>query len=382
MNTTENDLEAAWRTAGGDASRRGLFSAAVNPGRRVARRLAAIGAVQAATVISATGTSFIADMAGHVRAFASSGQPLWETRLEGGISATPVLAPNDALLFVATHVGLVAALEAASGKWVWQKTIPSQADPRILSDLLYLATTNRVILSSWGGRFVALDAATGTSAGDWDAGISPGAAASADSAGNVYCLRAVASRGIEFVRVAPSGAETVLHGEPETSRGARRALVTAAPVLDEARGVAYLVLNGDRRATVVAWSLADSRIRWREELDVGVQGTPAVRKDGAVIVADLAGTVHGFSPGGWRIFSYATGSDYLLAGPVAEGSGRAFVGDPLGRLHVIEAEGKGRVAFEIPRAIQGRASFGPAGDLYVPGTDKTVHVLTTRRVAA
>jgi hypothetical protein len=57
------------------------------------------------------------------------------------------------------------------------------------------------------------------------------------------------------------------------------------------------------------------------------------------------------------------------------------MGDPLGRLHVIEADGRGRIRVELPRAIQGRAAFDPAGNLYVPGTDKTVHVLPGRTTA-
>lgn len=374
--------DRVWRTAGSDHGRRGLFTAAVAISRRTTHRLKACGAVQASAVFTADGTVFVADLAGHVQAFSSAGRKLWDTPLDGGVSATPALALDETFLYAGTHAGTVYALGAADGKVAWRTAVPTKSDPRILSDLLYQAASDRVVLSSWGGRFVALDARSGVEAASWDAGISPGAAATADAAGNLYCLRAVASRGIEFLRVCPAGAETVLHREPETSRGARRALVAAAPVLDESRGQAYFILNADKTASLVAWSLAEGRIRWREGIGVGVQGTPAVRADGAVIVADLGGEVHGFSAGGWRLFTCYTDGDYFLAGPVVEAGGRVLLGDPLGRLHLVESDGRRRVLCEVPRAIQARASFDPTGNLYLPVTDKSVYVLRGRATAA
>jgi hypothetical protein len=90
----------------------------------------------------------------------------------------------------------------------------------------------------------------------------------------------VAGRGIEWVRVDAGGGETVLHREAEDSRGAGRALVTAAPVLDEARAVAYFVANRERTGRLIAWSLRDARVEWMRELPAAIQATPTVLPNG------------------------------------------------------------------------------------------------------
>lgn len=367
-----------WPTAGGDNSRRGLFSGGVGPSRKPQRVLQAHGAVQASVVFDEQGRAFVADMAGWVQAFSAEGKRLWETPLRGGVSASPAVHEREPWVFVGTHRGELCALETTSGRVGWRRLVPTESDPRILSDLLYWPESNTVVLSSWGGRFVALDAATGDDRFGWAAGISPSSAAAADGAGNLYCLRAVANRGVEWVRVTPTGGESLLHVEPEDKRGARRALVSAAPVCDEEHGLMHAIVNQEGGAWLVSWSIKSGAVTRRVSVSSAVGATPAVLDDGTVVVADRAGVVQAIGVDGGVRYRYATGADYLLAGPVAEKNGWVFVGDPLGVLHCIGPAGTGERIFEAERAIQARPSFDTRGSLFVPCTDRAVYVFAAR----
>jgi outer membrane protein assembly factor BamB len=376
FNTSSDSV--VWRTAGGDNPRRGLYPRALNIERKPFRRLSARGAVHASVVFDRQGRAFVADRAGHVQAFSSEGKLIWGATLEGGVTATPVVHPADPLVFVGTHLGKVCALETASGAIRWQEDIPTKSDPRILSDLLHHPATDTVVFSSWGGRFRALDARTGNERFSWDAGISPDAAAASGRNGDLFCLRAVSDKGVEFVQVTNNGGETVLLTEPEGKRGARRTLVSAAPVIDEDRGVAYFVVNTDTTGVLHAWSIKSGRLLWSHRLEMTVQATPTLSSDDTIVVADLAGEIHGVSADGTELWRYSSGAEYLLAAGAMETGGTFFVGDPLGRLHVVNARGKGKTVFEAPRSIEARPSFSPSGDLYLPCTDRTVYVFRAR----
>jgi outer membrane protein assembly factor BamB len=363
-----------WRCGGGDSSRRSQWGGAARLSPKPVQRLKASGAVQASVVFTQSGTAFVADMAGVVQAFSSTGRLTWRVRLDAGISATPAVSADDEFLVAATHSGSVYALETASGSICWRRQIPSKSDPRILSDLLCLPGAGLVIFSSWGGRFHALEVGTGRERFSWDAGISPKAAAAADRAENLYCLRARPEHGMEFVRVSNQGEEQLLLRQPENPEGARRTLVTAGPVLDEERGTACLILNKGRAGELVVCNLEDGTVRWRRGLPAAVQATPAIVRDGRLVVADLTGWVRSFSPEGQAISSFSTGSEYLLAGGASGSDGACYIGDPLGQVHRITPQGEGSLFYVAPRSIQSGPSFDPRGRLYVPCTDHRVYV--------
>src|SRR5690606_25000539 len=202
-----------WRMAGGDSFRCGAFPAPlrVRP-RTTVRRLRASGAIQASPVFDHEGTTYIADMAGGLRAVSARGREGWRVALGGGVLATPAVS-STGRVFAGTLTGEVIALDAETGSVVWRRSIPTRSDPRILSDLLYMDAVDLVVLSSWGGRFVALSGENGDTRFGWDAGVSPRSAATADNRGNIYFQRAVADRGVELVRIDGSGGEAVLHQE-------------------------------------------------------------------------------------------------------------------------------------------------------------------------
>lgn len=368
-----------WHASGGDGTRRGLFPRAVRLAASPARRLAADGAVQAAVVFDAQGTAFVADMAGVVRAYDSAGRERWRTALEGGVSAAPVVHPGRPRLFVGTHQGWLYGLETGQGTLLWRRRLPTRSDARILADLLFVPARDAVLTSSWGGRFCALAAESGEEVFGWDAGISPTAGAAADRAGNVWSLRAVTGQGVQLVRTDLEGRESVLYVEREQRRGARRSVVSAAPVLDEERGVAYFVANTDREGILHAWSLAQGTVLWTRRFSCGLAATPAVTAAGAVVVADLEGAVQALTTEGATLYQIASGCEYLLGGPVCDGAGCVFLGDPTGVLHRVEANGRARRLFEVSKSLQGRPSFDPHGNLHVPATDRTVYVFLNRK---
>jgi outer membrane protein assembly factor BamB len=345
-----------------------------------ARRIFARGAVQASVVFGGSNEAYAADMAGWVQAFGRDGKTLWQRHLEGGVSASPAVDVKGGRVFIGTHAGWVYALPAAGGAPLWSRRLPSKRDPRILSDLLFVPERNSIVLSSWGGQFCELDAASGEPKGAWDAGLSPQAGAAADAAGNVYCLRAVRGEGVALVCVSVEGRERVLHRQSEPGRGANRVAVAAAPVVDETRGRVIFTVNGDRDCQVRAWSLREERLSWVQPLPGAVVATPAVDAAGNVLVADLQGSLRGLRPDGSTAFQYESGAEYLLAGPVCSVGGQAFLGDPLGRLHLVDAAGVGRPVFEADRALQARPSFDSRGNLHVASVGRGIYVF--RNLAA
>lgn len=342
------------------------------------RRLTAQGAIHASVVFDDEGRVLVADMSGMIQAFSPRGNRLWRMQLTGGISATPAVHPTQSRVFAGTQYGFVYALDIIKGAVLWKTEIPTQSDPRILSDLLYMPQADAVISSSWGGRFHALDASTGSARFTWGAGISPAAAVACDRNGSIYCLRAIANRGIELVRVSATGEEKVIDKAAEQSRGAWRSLVMAAPVIDEDREILYYICNQDRQSQLRAWNLKSNLLQWSCPLGRPIQATPLVRIDGVILVPDLAGHLNAIRPDGSLLFRYNSGCDYLLSGGVSDADGNSYFGDPFGALHKIDKQGSGKAVFEAKRSLEARPSFDSSGNLYVPSTDRSVFVFASK----
>lgn len=371
---------SVWRTAGGGNGRAGWFPQNLKPGPRPAGKLAARGAIQAAPVFDEAGKAFIADLSGGLQAWSPDGEILWRREFGDGILATPVIHPTEPHCFVGTLGGLVASVDTDTGEVRWQKALPTLADPRILSDLLVLPRAGVVVVSSWGGRFHALEVSSGESRVDWEAGIYPRSAAIADDDEVLYLQRAVWDRGVEFVRFNLREGETVLLKEPEDERGARRAVVAASPALDRDSGVVYLVSPRRHGGRMIAWSTGSNKEIWRVDLPATVQGAPTVLPGPRVVVADLAGNVLALGGDGREVYRCSLGSDYLLAGGVGLRDGTFLVGDPEGTVHAVNAQGEGRRVWESPRGVQGRLAFDPQGRLHVPCTDGFVYRFPVRGV--
>jgi len=329
-------------------------------------------------VFDAAGNTYLASMAGEISSYASDLCERWHVQIPDGISASPVLDPSDRHLFLATLGGEVYALDPSDGRIRWRRRIPSQSDQRILSDLLFLPRQSLVVLNSWGGQFHALEAETGTSRFTWSAGISPYASAAASEEGTVYALRITSAEeksGLVCFALDPrSGEETEIFFQPAQVRTANRIAVAASPVIDDVRKKLYVIANEDNDSKIHAFCLATQKPLWSRDFRRFIVGTPALRADGSVVVADLNGVVHVVSSLGSLTYRYHTGAYYLLASPVCDREGSIFVGDPEGRLHLVSPGGTGEVIFEARRSIEARAAFDPSGRLYLPSRDGQVYV--------
>lgn len=362
--------EGAWAQAGGGPGRTGRMNGTLDLEAQPAQTVQVGAGLQASVVFDGEDRALVADMDGVVHAL-DHAHLLWRRALEGPVSATPAVDVAGARLFVGTHSGWVFCLQCADGAVLWKKRLPSDSDPRIVADLLFLENSDRVWVSSWGGRFHVLDASAGSDLQSWEAGIAPQSAASADSKFNVYFLRAVRDEGISLVRIGADRVQTVLH-QSRMSEGVNRAIIAAAPVIDDERGLLYFVTNGVREGRLHAWDLNEERVAWTQEFARTVVATPALRSDGAVMVADMSGVLSAVREGAVE-FRYNTSCEYLLSGPVCDGAGRVYLGDPVGWLHRVDATGQGQPLFDARRSLQARPSWDSAGALHLPVTNGRVH---------
>ncbi len=338
------------------------------------------GAIQASVLFDQVGRACVADMSGCLRAFSEKGTIDWTLQIDAPVSATGAMDEKGGRLFVGTHSGSVYAIQSANGNVLWRKSLPSKSDPRILSNLLYLPRQDLVVLSSWGGSFVALQAVSGETQASWDAGFYPQCGTTADDSEALYFLRSLKDQGCQCASRSPKGEEQILFHEPEPPEGARRVATTAETVLDTARQRAFFLTNGNRRSVLHCWDLGQAKELWTKTLDRFVLATPTLGAGGSLYVTDLTGTLNSFSESGELRFQYSAGCDYLLAGSVCDSQGTNYFGDPLGRVHFVDGEGKGKVVFEARRAVQARPSFDLRGNLCVPCTDRHVYVFRNRNV--
>lgn len=353
--------------AGGGGARLNRWFGSEAPAGRPEGVLPVRGTVKSTPVTGADGSVYVAGADGRVRSFDTDGRLRWEQELAGGVKAAPALDDSGQRLFVGTVRGEVVALSAGTGELCWRAVLPTESDPRILSDLLWVpgGTDGWLWVSSWAGAFIELEAGEGRQRSRWSAGMFPQSAAAATEAGEVFFLRAVERRGVELVRVA-QGEAAVWDWVPEGARGARRTLVAAGPVVAAEQGVVVAAANRDRDARLVAVGLADGRCRWETALPACVGAPLAVGTDGAVYVADLAGQVSAIDPEGRLRWRTDTGCEYLLAGPVVDGAGNVWVGDPWGRLLQITPEGRCRAVHSWQCSIEAAAGFDPLGRLRIP----------------
>lgn len=372
--TADYEAIRTWRTAGGDGSRRGVSNAVLSIPTEPSRVLEAMGALTSSPVFADDGTVFFADRAGYVQSYSLDGRLKWREPLEGGVEATPVLDTKDKTLYVATMNGQIARFDAATGERTGAMRHPDH-DPRILSDLL-LVRGNRIVYSLWGKwKFVEHDLGPDGVKFEWDAGLGPRSAMSGMPGGEMFGIRVEdgdESKGTRLFAVDPaSGKERSVLFVP-TDEPPKRLNSSAAPVLSD--GALYAALNGADNCVLYRLDNETGRIEWSRPLECTVNVTPCISPDGVVVLAGMDGSVRAVNPDGTHRYAYNTGTDYILSAPVCDREGKAALGDPEGRVHVIDSDGNGRVVFEAERAFQARFAFSPKGLLYAPCTDGRVYV--------
>ena len=367
-------LPRVWHCAGGNNSRCSLFPDKVKIKGKPSFVIKMDGSIFSPVVFDGKDKCFVSDASGVVACFNQTGESLWRMKLDSEVFAGMVHHPEKQVLFAGTAGGFLYALNSQDGQVIWKRQIPTSSDPRILSNLIYVGKIDSVVLSSWGGRFVAIRSFDGVEKFAWNAGLYPSSGAASDSDGNIYSLRAVEGSGVELVKVSADGKETIMFRQEESRRGARRTLVWASPVLDEVAKIIYFVINHDRGAILYAFSMVADRVLWKSVLPISVQASPVLSGDGLITLFDLRGMTLCFTVEGSLKYNYYTGCEYLVAAGAADISGTIYLGDTQGKIHVIDENGKGKVILETERSIQARPAFSPTGDLFIPSTDHNVYV--------
>jgi outer membrane protein assembly factor BamB len=185
----------------------------------------------------------------------------WDVTRPGPLPFTTMPLVQDGRVFVADGSGTVAALDAATGRTLWEHATgsPARGAPAMLGDLFILGTD--------AGHVIALSTADGAPAWDQAIGSAPISASVLEADGRVYVGNADGT----FVALdGRTGARlwTADVGGPVT-RGAALA-----------DGVVYVGAKGGRFSALDATTGKD---RWRVELGPGEVGTPVVGP-GAVFV--------------------------------------------------------------------------------------------------
>jgi len=368
--------ERVWRHGGGDRGRTALFpgEASLGPLRRLLETKASI---QAPVVFDRSGAAYLADMAGGVYACRADAGLLWRAQVPGGVAAAPALSEDDQSLFVGTLAGYVCRLETLSGRERWRTLLPTDSDPRVVADLLFLREEGWIAASSWGGRLTALDATTGAPARSWDAGLYPSAPAAADPRGRIWFLRTRDPAGLELVLAEPHGGEQTVLRTPAGPRGARRLRAIAPPVADARRNRLWHIANAGPACRLIAVDLETGRKKVEIAWDAAVTAGAALLPDGGLAIADLAGRAAALDSAGGVRWKADLGADYLLAGLAADRAGRVFCVDPLGAVWRFSPSGEKLKVGETRRALLARPSFDPAGRLWIPSTDRGVCFLGT-----
>lgn len=373
-----------WRMAGGDATRKGLAAAALPLEPQLSGALPLKGSVKAAPVFAEDGVVFAADRAGWAHSFSADGVERWSVELDSGVDASPALSDDDATLFVGTFGGWVHALDAASGETKWKHELPSQRDPRILADLLYHHPTKSITTSSWGGKFVMLDAETGESRHEWEAGIYPRAALAADPDGLFYGLRVEWNHGTRLFCAHPiSGLEEILFQQPADSATPDHINCFAGPVIADDRLIAVFNRNND--SYVAAFNLTSGEmIRQSATRLPTFNVPPAILPTSGLRLAGMDGKLYSIISSGDSWIEGAITpleAEYALSPVICDAVGKWINCTVTGKILLSHLEREfdlasltERTVFQAPRSIEGRPAISPQGRLYVPCMDGKVYV--------
>jgi len=165
-----------WPCWGGDAAQSCLTTVRIAPETTPAWSVEIPSSVLPTGAVTASGTAFVADRNGTVRALSvRDGKELWKASTGGPIYYAPAIAPEAGAVVVGSADGHVYAFDAASGKLLWRFRVgPAERRIPVFGRLIStwpvaggVVVQNGVIFAAGGiadydGTFVcALDAATG-----------------------------------------------------------------------------------------------------------------------------------------------------------------------------------------------------------------------------
>jgi outer membrane protein assembly factor BamB len=317
-----------------------------------------------ASPIVAGGKIFVLDTTGKVTAISASGggiawrattTPDGEKDREGYGGG---LAADNGRVYAATGFGVVVALDAGSGKKLWERVIgvPMRASPTAAGDRVYVTTIEGTALALngadgkdvWQVRGVAERASlvgNASPAVDQDAVVFP------FSSGDILAIKVSNGMSMWSESLARTRSASSLAALSDAAR----------PVVDG--GTVFAVGHAGR---MVATSLKTGERLW----SVSVPGTqaPAVAGDG-VFVVDTTGVLYGFTRREGKVAWQAKlPGNGTWAGPVAAG-GKLWLGSSSGQIVSVDpATGKPASTIDLGQPVY-IAPIVAGGRMYVL-TDK------------
>ncbi len=309
-----------------------------------------------ASPVVADGRVYTLDADGQVTAFsASGGGVVWRSLLvpEAGAKGNGYgggIAVDGGRLYGASGYGVVAAIDPATGKKLWEKSIgaPVRASPTASGDRLYVITSH--------GRFHAFNGADGTEL--WAVRGLPQSSALANNASPAVSgdMVVVPYPSGDVVALKAADGNTVWTETLTRSRASSQSALTDAgrPAIDQ--GVVFAVGHAGR---LVATQLKDGERLW--SLPVAGFQTPWVAGD-TVFVVDTSGQLMALSRRDGKVqWTTQLPAAKVWSGPTLAG-GQLWLASSSGKLAGVDAvTGKlttqsdiGNPVFIAPVVAQGR----------------------------
>jgi outer membrane protein assembly factor BamB len=288
----------------------------------------------------------------------------WKPREHGGV----LLSPSGTVLFAPSAHG-VAALDAASGRRLWQLNTSERVDARpvLRGAHLYVATSN--------GTVHALDARTG--APEWPKPTTLDASVQSPLAADARAVFVAADPGTVVALSRQDGQLAWTYKQP-TQRDFLVSGQSGATVVDD------LVVCGLPNGKLVALGARDGGLTWEIALDkperspyADVDTTPVVvpRPDGKpwVLAASHSGGLYALSASDGAVqWQYAVSG---LGQPLLDGD-RVLVLATDGELHALSAAtGRPLWVRKLSGAVQGHLQMVPEAHLLVVPTESGLDLL-------
>lgn len=249
-----------------------------------------------------------------------SGQVKWERRLEGSVTPGPALG-HDGTVYVASNAGTLHALDPTTGadRWTFggggRYGNDLSTTPAVLADgtILWPGPGNQLFALDRDGHLLWRQAFGGFVLSPADRGD-----------GRVYVMDMVGTlTALDVGKGRPAVAWAVDLGS--TSYG--------SPVIAPNGAVVTTV---DSEVVAVIDRGGEGVISWRWRAPAIIEVSPAVASDGTVVVGPNDDYVYGIAAGGTQRWRWRKG-DWSYSSAAVTPDGRAYVGDHLGFLSILDA---------------------------------------------
>jgi outer membrane protein assembly factor BamB len=313
-------------------------------------------------VVGPDGAVYFASAGGVIYSLDLNGSLRWEFRTRDRFYAAPTLG-SDGRLYVGGLTGDVFCI-TAQGQLVWKNAAGGLTDRRIVAPLA-VDSQGRSFAVAWDDQVYGFDR-NGNLLWTGRAGGQPSAPLILDSRGFLY-LSALSPQDpsrLLLQRMVPGWLQVLWRSSHPLWIDRNR--VTAAPVLDEARGRLYAAASRDSDGVVVEVESRTGRIVREHWFPKGLLAAPALGPGGILLVPCLDGALYALDPPHGSVeWVFRTQAPYLAASPQVTTGGEILLADTDGNVYAIDLEGNQRWVFPGEGAVWSRPVPAPDGTVLV-----------------